>query len=76
MTEQTNFRFISFLDALSISSILKGPIYMDFTEDQDLRISYQNQRGKLVSETYSGEFKNNYYQVYFERKNMGLPPLY
>lgn len=76
MTNQTNYRFISFLDALAITDTPTGAIYMDFTEDKDLRISYQNQRGKLVSKTYTGTFENNYYQVYFERKNVGLPPLY
>ncbi|MCH8534073.1 MAG: hypothetical protein LAT51_03300 [Flavobacteriaceae bacterium] len=76
LVEQTNYRFPSLLDAFKIYEIPKGWVYLDFTDAEELRISYQNQRGKLISHTYEGKFKNNYYEIYFHRINAGIPPIY
>lgn len=76
LAEQTNYRFPSLLDAFKIYENPKGWVYLDFTDDEELRISYQNQRGKLISHTCEGKFKDNYYEIYFHRINAGIPPIY
>ncbi|GEM_PF-2171134 len=76
LTEQTNYRFSSFLDAFKIVGTPLAEVFMDFTPENELRISYQNERGKLISKTFEGKFKDDYYEIYFQKSRGGLPPIY
>ena len=76
MTQQTNYRFPSLLDAFQIYDTPKDRIYIDFLNENELRVSYQNERGKLISHTFEGQLKDNYFEIYFKRLNTGLPPFF